>query len=88
MGAQTLTAHATLSSKGQLVIPRRLREALGLHAGAEVVLTLEADGTLNLSPLRVPVDHLFGMLHQAGRPAVDMDEAILESIRELGELHP
>jgi AbrB family looped-hinge helix DNA binding protein len=86
MGVRSLTAHATLSSKGQLVIPKVLREALGLHAGAEVVLTTETDGTLNLSPLRVPVDHLFGMLHQAGRPTVDVDAAILESIRELGEL--
>ncbi len=83
MTSRSLTAHATLSSKGQLVIPKTLREALGLHAGAEVVLTTEVDGSLNLSPLKVPVKQLFGMLHQAGRSAVDVDEAILDSIREL-----
>ena len=87
MSAQTLTAHATLSSKGQLVIPKALREALGLHAGAEVVLTTETDGTLSLSPLRTPVDQLFGILHQAGRPTLDVDEAILETARTLGKRH-
>ena len=32
---------ATLSTKGQLVIPARLRKALGLQPGDEVELTLE-----------------------------------------------
>jgi len=39
----------TLSSKGQLVIPARLRQLLGLQAGDRLALTLEADG-LRLIP--------------------------------------
>ena len=39
----------TLSSKGQLVIPARLRQLLGLQAGDPLALTLEADG-LRLTP--------------------------------------
>ncbi len=34
----------TLSSKGQLVIPARLRQLLGLQPGDRLVLSLEADG--------------------------------------------
>jgi AbrB family looped-hinge helix DNA binding protein len=39
----------TLSSKGQLVIPARLRQLLGLRAGDRLALTLESDG-LHLVP--------------------------------------
>jgi AbrB family looped-hinge helix DNA binding protein len=39
----------TLSSKGQLVIPARLRQLLGLQADDRLALSLEADG-LRLSP--------------------------------------
>ena len=39
----------TLSSKGQLVIPARLRQLLGLKAGDRLALSLEADG-LRLIP--------------------------------------
>ena len=38
-----------LSSKGQLVIPARLRKLLGLRAGDRLVLSLEPDG-LHLVP--------------------------------------
>jgi AbrB family looped-hinge helix DNA binding protein len=39
----------TLSSKGQLVIPARLRQLLGLRAGDRLALSLESDG-LHLVP--------------------------------------
>jgi AbrB family looped-hinge helix DNA binding protein len=39
----------TLSSKGQLVIPARMRQLLGLRAGDRLALSLEPDG-LHLVP--------------------------------------
>ena len=42
-------AFLTLSSKGQLVIPARLRQLLGLEPGDRLALSLEADG-LRLVP--------------------------------------
>lgn len=44
-----MDALLTLSSKGQLVIPARLRQLLGLKAGDRLVLNLEPDG-LRLIP--------------------------------------
>ncbi len=41
-----LDALLTLSSKGQLVIPARLRQLLGLNPGDRLELSLEADGLL------------------------------------------
>ena len=44
-----MDALLTLSSKGQLVIPARLRQLLGLQVGDRLALSLEADG-LRLVP--------------------------------------
>ena len=44
-----MDALITLSSKGQLAIPARLRHLLGLQAGDRLALSLEADG-LRLVP--------------------------------------
>jgi AbrB family looped-hinge helix DNA binding protein len=44
-----MDALLTLSSKGQLVIPARLRHLLGLQPGDRLALSLEADG-LRLIP--------------------------------------
>ena len=44
-----MDALLTLSSKGQLVIPARLRKLLGLRAGDRLALSLEPDG-LHLVP--------------------------------------
>ena len=44
-----MDALLTLSSKGQLVIPARLRQLLGLRSGDRLALSLEPDG-LRLTP--------------------------------------
>ncbi|APD48753.1 AbrB/MazE/SpoVT family DNA-binding domain-containing protein [Synechococcus sp. CS-602] len=44
-----MDAILTLSSKGQLVIPARLRQLLGLKPGDRLALSLEPDG-LRLTP--------------------------------------
>jgi AbrB family looped-hinge helix DNA binding protein len=41
---------ATVSTKGQLVIPARMRDALGIGPGDRVALTLE-DGVILLRPV-------------------------------------
>lgn len=42
-----------IGSKGQIVIPKELRERAGLHPGAEVDFTLEGD-RVTLIPRRLP----------------------------------
>jgi len=51
---------ARLSSKGQLVIPKFMREALGLRTGDQVHVILER-GKIVLEPrVTSPVDALYG----------------------------
>jgi AbrB family looped-hinge helix DNA binding protein len=56
----------TLTSKGQLTIPRQLREALGLAAGARLQASIDAHGRLVLVPSRYEPEELF-----RHRPPVD-----------------
>jgi AbrB family looped-hinge helix DNA binding protein len=74
----------TLSTKGQLVLPRAMRTRAGLHAGSPLRVTLGADGTLTIRPVRGQVDAFFHALDGCvpSGPA-DVDAAILESVTNL-----
>ena len=56
----------TLSSKGQLTIPRQLREALGLAQGARLQASIDRHGRLVLVPSKYEPEDLF-----SHRPTVD-----------------
>jgi AbrB family looped-hinge helix DNA binding protein len=60
----------TVSTKGQLVIPARMRDALGIEPGDRVALTLE-DGVILLRPVSERlVDETCGMFSD-GRSMAD-----------------
>jgi AbrB family looped-hinge helix DNA binding protein len=48
-----------LSSKGQLVIPKPMRDALGLSSGMRLHVTIEGNKII-LSPSPSPIDSLYG----------------------------
>jgi AbrB family looped-hinge helix DNA binding protein len=50
---------AKISSKGQLVIPKPMREALGISKGMRFHVTIEGKKIV-LSPLASPIDSLYG----------------------------
>jgi len=56
---------ARLSSKGQLVIPKAIRQALGLRAGTQFHVRLE-EGRIILEPvLTSPIEALYGKYPRA-----------------------
>ncbi len=63
----------TLSSKGQLTIPKDLREAVDVHAGDQVVLTV-LDGTLVMTPKNVDFADLVGLLGVPPKGAATLEE--------------
>ncbi len=70
-----------LSSKGQVVLPKAVREACGWQAGLELIVEVTADG-VTLRP-RKPFalsshDQVFGRLRHAGPPVSleEMDAAV------------
>lgn len=63
----------TLTSKGQLTIPRKLREALGLVPGARLQASIDAQGRLVLVPATYEPEDLF-----RDRPAVRRTMSLAE----------
>lgn len=62
-----------LTSKGQVVIPKVVRERLRWHTGTRLEVEALADGGLRLSPARQdPIDQLAGCLHH-GDPIADLE---------------
>ena len=58
---------ATLSSKGQLVIPKDIREYLHLQPGDCLDFIIRDDGDVVLRPVVTDVRELKGFLHKPGR---------------------
>jgi antitoxin PrlF len=69
---------ATITSKGQITIPKPVRDALRLRKGDRVDFVLETDGTVRLLPVTSSVTALKGMLPSPGKPVslAAMDRAI------------
>ena len=75
---------ATLTSKGQITIPKPIRDILKLNVGGKVDFSVSQDGRVTLKPVATTVDSIFGRLHHPGRKAVSiegMDEGIRRRIR-------
>jgi len=71
---------ATLTSKGQLTVPKSIRDRLLLRQGDAVEFVVNADGTVQVRAGRVDVTELRGMLRKAGRRPVSL-EAMETAIR-------
>jgi len=76
---------ATLTSKGQVTIPKAVRESLRLHAGDKVEFVVTDSKEALLRPITRKVDEVFGRLHKTGRKPVSvekMNNAIKQKMRE------
>ncbi|MBA4085557.1 AbrB/MazE/SpoVT family DNA-binding domain-containing protein [Janibacter terrae] len=74
----------TMTSKGQITIPKDVREQLGLTPGTKVTFTRNADGDFVLSTTQPSLKGLRGRLRHVG-PAVSletMDDAIAAGATE------
>jgi antitoxin PrlF len=70
---------ATLTSKGQITLPKAIRERLRLHAGDVVDFVVDDAGEVRVRAGNGDVLALQGLLHRPGRRPVsleDMDRAI------------
>ncbi len=73
-------ALATLTTKGQVTIPKNVRELLKLHTGDKIEIIVTGEREAIIRPVSKNVDDIFCKLHKSGRKAVSI-EAIDETIR-------
>ena len=64
----------TMSIKGQVTIPRDVRERLGLQAGDKIAWSLLSNGTVVVRPKTRRLVNLVGMLTRPGQPGVTVDQ--------------
>lgn len=67
-------AVAQITSKGQVTIPKRVRDSLGLHTGDKLEFTVESTGQLTIRPITTRIDEVFGVLHNPQREPVSVEE--------------
>ena len=75
---------ATLTSKGQITIPKKIRDVLRIHTGDKVAFILGRDGRVILTTQTVTMDDIFGMFRhkKRGKTTIeDMDKAIAKRMR-------
>lgn len=75
---------ATLTSKGQLTLPKVVRDSLHLRTGDRVMFVVHGNAEAVLQPLTKSVDDVFGRLHNPAQPRrsiEEMDVAVAKRMR-------
>lgn len=75
----SVSEKGTVTSKGQVTIPKRFRDALDIDAGTEVEFVLEDDGTISVRPKQPPMDRLRNIKEQLADHDVDLARMRRES---------
>ena len=76
---------ATLTSKGQLTIPKEVRESLNLHSGDKIEIVVTGKMEAVIKPVSKKVDDIFCKLHKSNRqpvPISTINKAIANRIKD------
>jgi AbrB family looped-hinge helix DNA binding protein len=70
-----------MTSKGQLTLPKEVRERLGLKPGDKLTCRVTADDEIVMRRKRLDVSDLVGVLHVPGKRATieEMNEAVKDA---------
>jgi antitoxin PrlF len=79
-----MIATAVVSEKGQVTLPKRLRDQLGIQPGSRLSFSVGPDGALKAQLIAAGSGALFGLLAKAGEPAItleEMDVAVTKAVQ-------
>lgn len=74
----------SLTSKGQVTIPKRIRDFLKVKSGDPIDFVIDPGGNVIVRPATVHVGELKGILRKPGRRPVSLEEMDLAIIRQHG----
>jgi AbrB family looped-hinge helix DNA binding protein len=79
-----LGRRATMTSKGQVTIPKAIREQLGLQTGITLHFWVDPTRRIVVTPLTLGIDDLIGILPKPERPLTidEINEGIAEAAVE------
>lgn len=72
---------ATLSSKWQMVVPRPIREHLGVHPGDQIDFIILDDGSVIVRPVLLDAKQIRGIVRSPRKTPVSVEE-MNETIRK------
>jgi AbrB family looped-hinge helix DNA binding protein len=78
-------AASTITSKGQITIPKVVRDALKLNAGDKIEFVVTDKREALIRPISKKVDDVFGILHKPDQKKVsveEMNEGIRQKMKE------
>jgi AbrB family looped-hinge helix DNA binding protein len=78
-------AASTITSKGQITIPKAVRDALKLNAGDKIEFVVTDKREALIRPISKKVDDVFGILHRPDQKKVsveEMNEGIRQKMKE------
>ena len=76
---------STMTSKGQITLPKAIREHLHVTEGDQVDFSIARDGDVVMHRLNGSVSSLAGMLHRPGRKTIsltEMDDVVADAVLE------
>ena len=76
---------STVTDKGQITLPKALRDRLGIRPGSKVEFSLQSDDSVRLRVLARGSAGLFGLLAvpgEATRPLEDIDVGVTAAVTQ------
>lgn len=67
-------AESTITTKGQCVVPKKIREYMRLNPGSKIDFVIREDGEVYVRPVILDVRELKGQLKKPGRKPVSIKE--------------
>src|SRR5262249_42945015 len=73
---------ATVTGKGQVTIPKEVRDHLGARPGGKLRFVMKSGNRVEITPVELSIQRLFGILGKPPRPATleEMDEGIRRAV--------
>ena len=73
-----------MTSKGQVTVPKAIRDQLGLHAGVSLHFWVDPTGRIVVTPLTLALEDLIGILPKPERSLTieEINEGIIEGAVE------
>jgi len=71
---QNMADATTMTTKGQVTVPREIRDRLGLKSGDKMAFTMLSDGTVVMRPKTRRLADLAGSLTRPGQPKVAVED--------------
>lgn len=65
---------STVTDKGQVTLPKAIRDRLGIRAGSRIEFEVQPDDTLTVRLLTRGSTGLFGLIEQPGQAVRSLDE--------------